>query len=142
MNKVSIYTTTLVARFWLKIGNKTEVDINLHDLPTLHLAKGNEVFTEAGPGYLFTIAMLVKGEKGKYDFAMTFIVVDLAKKEPKIEDNFIVFPTAILDDDYHEECVTIEGNLAFRHSKPLQILHAKFASIWLQMLLTLGYLKN
>jgi len=144
MNKLNFQSTLLVSRFWFKIADKPELDITIPDHPRLRLIKGNAVFSENGGGYLFTIGKLAPVKEEKFEYAMTFIVIDKTDQSKIDKENFMVFPVATRDDinDVVEECVTIEDNLVLSYNKIYQKTQANIASDWLRELLTSGYLTN
>lgn len=140
MKKINKLTTKVFLRFLLKIQGLEEREIAVEDHPLLRLTKGSAINTDAGQGFLFSIGLVAADNPLKYQFCMTFIVVDNREVSGQRLD-LAVFPAYTQDDmnDVYEYAVDLVAGKIDSVNLTLQRTQAKHAYSWLMELSTAGY---
>lgn len=118
-----------------------ELDIPLEQHNTLRLKKGAAVNTGEGSGYLLSMGTLISSAANRYEFCMTFVVVD-KRTESGWRLDVLVFPVSTRDDlnGVEEHSVLFEEGKVKTVIANFQREQINKAYSWLSELKTAGYL--
>jgi len=142
MKKLNFRATKLFLRFLLKIQGLTESVLPAKDQPDLLIRKERTIHTEDGPAYLFTIGKLLAQRPNKFEYSMTFLVIDFRQHTGERHD-LIVYPAWTTDElnDVKETSIVIQGDTIVSFNIRYQRAQANTAYSWLMELKLAGYLK-
>ncbi|HVU97721.1 MAG TPA: hypothetical protein VHE34_21000 [Puia sp.] len=142
MKQLNVRTTKIILLFLLKLQGLKEKRLTAIGHKDVLVSKGPEVRFGQSPGYLLDIGVLLPDQKDKYEYLMTFLVVD-RRAEVGSRLALQVYPVATKDDanNVNEVCVFFKGNVVIKYDLRLQRNQAKRAFDWLHEAKVAGYLQ-